>query len=87
VQQLAKIERRQARIQRIGQRLSKASSSIEDVPQDPKADYQIGQSDKHPQDIGAFLRSRAGDPAVKVYSGIPQSLNPLKSLQGFFPKT
>jgi hypothetical protein len=66
VKQLAGIERRQARLRRIRQRLHKAASIIEDVPQNPKAGYQIGQSDKLPQDIGAFLRTRAGDPAVKV---------------------
>ena len=66
VKQLAQIERRQARLRRIRQRIPKAASSIEVAPQNPKAGYQIGQSDKLSKDIGAFLRSHAGDPAVKV---------------------
>ena len=61
---MAQIERRQARLRRIRRRIS---SSIEDVPQNPQAGYQIGLSDKLPKDIGAFLRSHTRDPVIKVF--------------------
>ena len=64
--QVAHIERRQARIRRIRQRLAKSSRNVETMSKDPGVKYCIGKDEKHPHDIGSFLRSRAGDPAVNV---------------------
>jgi hypothetical protein len=66
VLQLAHIERRQARIRRIRQKLAKSLRNVEAVSKNPDVKYCIGKDEKHPHDIGTFLRSHAGDPAVKV---------------------
>jgi hypothetical protein len=63
---MAHIERRQAHIRRIRQKLAKASREAEHIPHDPTADYHIGTSEKHPLNIGSFLRSHSGDPAINV---------------------
>ncbi|KAH7902978.1 hypothetical protein BJ138DRAFT_236039, partial [Hygrophoropsis aurantiaca] len=72
VRQLAQIERRQARIRRIKKRLQSQPQPIENdnVAPDPRMHYQIGGSEKFFDDIGHFLRSHAGDPAIQNY--LPQ---------------
>jgi hypothetical protein len=84
--QLAHIERRQARIRRIRQRLSKSPPKTETVLQDPDSKYCIGIDEKLPQDIGTFLRSHAGDPAIEVRRMILLKPFQLNLCQGFWPK-
>jgi hypothetical protein len=66
VRQLTQIERRQARIRRIRQKLPIASTDIPTAENPADAHHHIGTSDKLPQDIGSFLRTNTGDPAIKV---------------------
>ncbi|RDB25667.1 hypothetical protein Hypma_006970 [Hypsizygus marmoreus] len=84
--QLAQIERRQARIKRIREKLitqEKPQSDLDDVrtPQvdadakDPTMHHYVGISENFPLHIGTFLRSHYGDPAIMA------SLSP-----DFFPK-
>ena len=69
--QLAQIERRQSRIKRIRQKLSKEGRLLNRIREDATAKHldvhhHIGISENQYQDIGSFLRAQAGDPAVKV---------------------
>jgi hypothetical protein len=67
VKQLAAIERRVARLRRIRNRLSK-ENRLEAVPKTLKEHHHIGRSRNRFVHIPSFLRERAGDPAIKVYS-------------------
>lgn len=72
--QLARIERRKARINHIRQKLTAASVSQSQLGATPRTSsandltqhYHIGVSENHPCHIGSFLRSYTGDPAIKV---------------------
>jgi hypothetical protein len=69
VRQLARIERRQARLRLIRQKVAGAfprAARKERVSQDPDAHHHIGVSENHPEHIGSFLRAHDGDPAIKV---------------------
>jgi hypothetical protein len=75
VQQLAQIERRQARIRAIRQKISKEKPTATenensmDISSDLRAHHYIGVSEKNAEQFGAFLRLGSGDPAVKVSLG------------------
>ena len=84
--QLTHIERRQARIRRIRERLAKSPPKTETVSQDPAAKYCISTDEKLPQDIGTFLRSHAGDPAIEVRRPIILIPLQLNLCQDFWPK-
>jgi hypothetical protein len=60
---MAQIERRQARIRLIRQKLD---ARKEHVSQEPEAHHHIGVAENHPQHFGSFLRAHTGDPAIKV---------------------
>jgi len=69
--QMAQIERRQKRIRRIRQKISKEGGDLSGIGDEVKtnnldAQHHIGISENLHQDIGLFLREREGDPAVKV---------------------
>jgi hypothetical protein len=64
VRQIVQIERRQARIRLIRQKLK---TRKEYVSQEPEAHHHIGISENHPQHFGQFLRAHIGDPATKVH--------------------
>ena len=65
--QLTQIKRRQARIHRICEKLNKSKKlTSEEVACEPFERYNIGKSQNYPVCISQFLRSRTGDPAVKV---------------------
>jgi sRNA-binding protein len=69
VKQLARMERRESRLRRIRERFSSDSEgrfAHELVPRTPQEHHHIGVSEKHHENIGCFLRKRAGDPAVQV---------------------
>lgn len=88
IHQLTQIERRQARLRRIKQRRQKATpqAAHDDSTSDPHLHHHIGQSEKIYDEIGHYLRSHAGDPAMKVFvlllnhyrfdtcSGLPSSV-------------
>lgn len=69
---MAQIERRQARIKRIRQRLgvtNSATYSERNQHQDgnPALHHHIGLSENHFLHIGTFLRENVMDPAIKVF--------------------
>jgi hypothetical protein len=73
VRQLAKIERREARLRRLRAKLSDGGLSDggqlqdeETVAADPLKHHHIGRSQNNYYHIGTFLRNNAADPAVKV---------------------
>lgn len=70
VKQLTQIERRQARIRRICERLRSASnppsSRDKDVPVLPEFHHDIGRTQNLPVDLGVFVQDHMDDPAVKV---------------------
>lgn len=66
------IERRQARIRRIRQRLNESTKKKETLerekaPQSPIVDYHIGKTQVHPLDLGALAQKAGADPAAKVF--------------------
>lgn len=67
---MTQIERRQARIRRIRERLSagtKHQAAVDiDSATSPNARYHIGKSQNEPEHLIAFVQNNAGDPAVKV---------------------
>lgn len=74
--QLGRIERRQARIRRIRQRLNESGNDIQESfiqEKGPEAEatvaatYHIGKTQNHPLDIGILARKNYLDPAAKVF--------------------
>ena len=65
------IERRQARIRRIRQKLNKKTKPHEQLEheEDPKSwtsAYHIGKTQNHPVDLEIFVKENCHDPAAKV---------------------
>jgi len=89
VKQLARIERREARIRRIRTRLSHEQRlHSERVGSTPREHHHIGISQNQYEHIGTFLRKNDGDPAIRVQRPlqmIPRSAN-ATVYQNFFPK-
>ncbi len=68
--QLGSIERRQARIRRIRQKLSSTTRSTfvhEKGPESSASTYHIGKTQNHPVDLGVLSQQYCRDPAVKVF--------------------
>ena len=67
--QLARIERREARLRRIRAKLASAGESQgEPVERTPQEHHHIGVSQSHHEHIGSFLAKHTGDPAIKVHT-------------------
>lgn len=67
VKQLTRIERRQARIRRIGDRtVHRPHIEISELATRPEAHHHIGLTQKYHLHIGSYLRSYKGDPAIIV---------------------
>jgi hypothetical protein len=69
--QMTQIERRQKRIRDIRQKILKESGTLSGIHSEVQSNnldvhHHIGVSENLPEDIGLFLRVRAGDPAVQV---------------------
>ncbi len=67
--QLGGIERRQARIRRIRQKLAYSTRSTfahEKGPESSACSYHIGKSQNYPLDLGILARDNCNDPAVRV---------------------
>ncbi len=69
--QLAQVERRQARIRKIRQKLNERnvtqeSLAHEKAPEVPASTYHIGKTQKHPIEVTVFAREYCADPAAKV---------------------
>ena len=66
--QLTQIERRQARIRSIRQRLSKnqISDALDSILSHPGARYHVGKTHDWPEKITQFLQKHMEDPAIKV---------------------
>ncbi|KAF7981735.1 hypothetical protein HWV62_32343 [Athelia sp. TMB] len=62
--QMARIERRQANLRRISERIYGVPKQLSDVAANPIAAYTMGISENWPEVIPKFLQSNAGDPAV-----------------------
>jgi hypothetical protein len=88
VSQLARIERRQARIRRIREKILKEGKPVaENIPRDPKAHHEIGVSENWQQRFSSFLQAHKDDPAA-VVSFIVAKLNPQADiLVGFLAQT
>jgi hypothetical protein len=68
VDQIARIERRQARIKRIRDKLEVKldGTTIEDVSRDPAAHHHIGKSQDNYVQLEPFFQKHVDDPAIKV---------------------
>ena len=69
--QLSRIERRQARIRRIRQRLDEINKNRqvighEEGPENSTSSYHIGKTQNYPLDLGDLARKNLQDPAAKV---------------------
>ncbi|KAG1721829.1 hypothetical protein EDD22DRAFT_962397 [Suillus occidentalis] len=68
VKQLTQIERRQARIRRIGDKaVHRPHVEISEIARSPEVHHHIGLTQKYPVHIGSYLISHPGDPAVKNF--------------------
>ncbi|KAF9230895.1 hypothetical protein BU15DRAFT_56758 [Melanogaster broomeanus] len=67
ITQLARIERRQARIRRIVAKNATANIPHESVGNAPDQHHHIGQSHNHPEDLMMFIRRTSDDPAAKDF--------------------
>jgi hypothetical protein len=66
VKQLARIERRQARIRRIRPQKPASQRDDEECAARPEAHYTIGNTENSPEHLGLFVQKHSGDPAVEV---------------------
>lgn len=68
VQQLTQIKCHQARLRHIQQWQQQWASLVEShkTAQDPQLRHHIGQSEKLYDEVGHYLHSHTGDPAMKV---------------------
>lgn len=67
MKQLTRIERRQVRIRRIGDKIKhRPHVEIAELATSPLAHHHIGMTQKYPVHLGTYLRSHQGDPAIKV---------------------
>jgi hypothetical protein len=91
--QIANIERRQARLKRIKQRLQQLLVDRLNIVQDPIAEdfdsaYSVGKSQHQAMNINAFVQNHLDDPAV-VVSGcrfFPNSVDLNNNALGFYPE-
>ncbi|KAG1732431.1 uncharacterized protein EDB91DRAFT_1251784 [Suillus paluster] len=69
VQQLTQIEQHQTRLHRIKQRQQQRASHAEsnETASDPQLHHHISQSEKLYNEVGHYLRSHVGDPAMKDF--------------------
>jgi hypothetical protein len=84
VKQLARIERREARLRRIRSKLERQSEIVAKTLQEH---HHIGLSQDLYQHIGTFLQRNAGDPAIKVWHPASLVLRKLILFTEFPPKT
>jgi hypothetical protein len=66
VKQLARIERRQARICRIHPQKLASQSSDEECAARPEVHHTIGKTENFPEHLNFFIQKHSGDPAVEV---------------------
>jgi hypothetical protein len=66
VKQLARIERRQARIRRIRPQKPPSQLDGEECAARPESHHTIGKTENFPEHLGLFVHKHLGDPAVKV---------------------
>jgi hypothetical protein len=66
VKQLARIERRQARIRRIRPQKPASQSNDEECAARPEAHHTIGKTENFPEHLSFFVQKHSGDPAVEV---------------------
>lgn len=65
IRQLTRIERREAHLRRLKRKLF-PTKQPETLDRSGEKHHHIGISESQYEDIGTFLQSRSGDPAVKV---------------------
>ena len=66
VQQLARIERRQARIRRMRPQKSASQPGDEECIARPEAHHAIGKTENLPERLSQFIQKHSGDPAIEV---------------------
>ena len=66
VQQLARIERRQARIRQMCPQNSATELGDEERAARPEVHHAIGQSENFPEHLSLFVQKHSGDPAIEV---------------------
>jgi hypothetical protein len=66
VRQLARIERRQARIRRMGPQKSASQPGGEEYAARPEAHHAIGKTENLPECLSLFIQKHSGDPAIEV---------------------
>jgi hypothetical protein len=89
VKQLTQIERRQARIRRIRDKIfHRPHVEISELATRPEAHHYIGLTQKYHTHIGSYLRSHQGDSAIIVSSMklCCETFNILMHTQNFVPK-
>lgn len=69
-EQISKIELRQRRIRMIREKMHRpnlhSQNEPDDLINDPRAQYNMGKTQKSPVHVPTFLRKNDGDPAIKV---------------------
>lgn len=84
IEQLTHIERRQARLRTLRERLG---LHLESVPRSLEEHHHIGSSQNVYEHLGTFLHRHAGDPAIKVSCSFSMSTTvALIKCQDFYPK-
>ena len=68
VEQLARIERRQARIRRIHSQKPSSQHGSKEYAIRPEAHHVIGKTENSPEHLGLFVQKHSGDPAIGVHS-------------------
>jgi hypothetical protein len=87
VKQLTRIERRQARIRRIGDKMvHRPHVEIAELARSPHVHHYIGLTQKHPVHIGSYLHGHQGDLAIAVSSIILTLATSNTLLQNFVSK-
>ena len=66
--ELSKIERRERRIRMIREKMHRSvlQTDLEEIVNDPRAQYNMGKTQNSPVHVPTFLQKNDGDPAVKV---------------------
>lgn len=66
IEQITKIERRQARIRRIRAQHQVNKKQVDTAISDPNSRFTIGKSENNWDHIGTFIKKNEDDPAIKV---------------------
>jgi hypothetical protein len=71
VKQLARMERREARIHRMRPQEPASQCDDEECAATPEAHHTIGKTENFPEHLGLFIQKHLGDPAIEVRASTP----------------